>query len=107
QVARVPTVRSTTAGEAKHHRELPPRVFLRQQSRLLGPYFHGYMAVVGACSHTRPVSLSRTAVPPKTHVNRLDALGQGPPGSFAGKALSQFGVTGLRSTEKLSDAASS
>src|SRR5947209_5798025 len=44
--------------------------------------------VDGDCSHTRPVSLSRTAAPPITQVNRLELLGHAPPGSFAGKVLS-------------------
>src|SRR2546428_9770326 len=48
------------------------------------------VAVVdGDCSHTSPVSLSRTAKPLMTHVNRLELLGHAPPGSFAGKVLSQ------------------
>jgi hypothetical protein len=47
------------------------------------------VVVEGACSHTNPVSLSRTAAPLNTHVNLEELHESGP--SFAGSTWSQDG----------------
>src|SRR2546422_8916487 len=71
----------------------PPTVLVAQMPRA---FCHNCKVGLGDFSQTSPVSLSRTASPPMTHLNRLEL--QGSAGLSADSALSQVGGSPLRST---------
>src|SRR2546425_10434829 len=68
----------------------PPTVLVAQKPRAFG---HNCKVGLGSFSQTSPVSLSRTAAPPMTHLNRLEL--QGSAGLSAGTTLSQIGGSPL------------
>src|SRR5437867_11517547 len=71
----------------------PPTVLVAQMPRAAG---HTSGVGSGDFSQASPVSLSRTASPPMTHLNRLEL--QGSALLSVGSTLSQVGGSPLRST---------